>query len=91
MIVPHQANGRLIGAVLASEGLNDRARYTLDRYGNTGAASVAITLDDAARSGRLKRGDIALLIGFGGGMTIGTALVRWSLPAGPGPSIQQTN
>lgn len=78
IIVPHQANGVLVRECLGSLGFDDsRVHFTVDRYGNTGAASVAVTLDDAARSGRLRDGDHVLLLGFGGGMTWGSVVLRW--------------
>lgn len=77
-VIPHQANGRLIQTLADDLGLPEaRLHATAERYGNTGAASVAITLDDAARAGRISPGDLVLLVGFGGGMSIGLALLRW--------------
>ena len=49
----------------------------LDRYGNTSAASVAIALDEAVNSGRIQRGELILLVVFGGGLTWGAALIEW--------------
>lgn len=76
--VPHQANGMMLAELAPAAGL-ERARLhqTVETYGNTGAASVGITLDVAARSGEIKEGDIVLLAGFGGGMAAGLALIRW--------------
>jgi 3-oxoacyl-[acyl-carrier-protein] synthase III len=76
--VPHQANLRIIEAV--GEKLNiDPARVVLniDRYGNTGAASIPIGLAETAREGRIQRGDLVLLSSVGAGMTWGSALIRW--------------
>jgi acetoacetyl-CoA synthase len=74
--VPHQANGRMIDALLPELNLPQATVHrTLDRYGNTGAASVPITL--AAARDRLETGDLVLLAGFGGGMTTGLTLLRW--------------
>ncbi|NEB97603.1 3-oxoacyl-ACP synthase III family protein [Streptomyces anulatus] len=76
--VPHQANGVLLDAVTADLGLPRAASHrTLTHYGNTGAASIPITLDTAARAGAFRRGDLILLAGFGGGMSAGLALVEW--------------
>ncbi|MGW0792246.1 3-oxoacyl-ACP synthase III family protein [Streptomyces sp. NPDC002911] len=76
--VPHQANGVLLNAVFADLGLPQASLHlTLTRYGNTGAASIPITLDAAARAGALRPGDLILLAGFGGGMAAGLALVEW--------------
>lgn len=74
----HQANIRILDA--ATEGLEiDRERVIrhLDRYGNTSAGSVPIALDEAAREGRFARNDLVLMCGFGGGLSWGTALMRW--------------
>lgn len=76
--VPHQANGLMLDDLVPALGLEGSTTHrTLECYGNTGAASVAITLDQAARSGSLKEGDLILLAGFGGGMAAGLALVTW--------------
>jgi 3-oxoacyl-[acyl-carrier-protein] synthase-3 len=76
--VPHQANGMMVQELVGLCGLQDaRTHRTLDRYGNVGSASVPITLDDAARSGALRDGDLVLLAGFGGGMSVGAAALRW--------------
>lgn len=76
--VPHQANGMMLAELAPAAGL-ERARLhqTVEHFGNTGAASVGITLDVAARSGEISEGDIVLLAGFGGGMAAGLALIRW--------------
>jgi 3-oxoacyl-[acyl-carrier-protein] synthase III len=50
---------------------------TLQRYGNVGSASVPVALDAAARSGKMLDGDLVLLAGFGGGMAVGAAVLRW--------------
>lgn len=77
--VPHQPNGNLLGALVAKAGLQVAATHrTLDKYGNVGSASIPVTLDEANRAGALKDGELVLLAGFGGGMSIGTCLVRWS-------------
>ncbi|MEV7192569.1 ketoacyl-ACP synthase III [Streptomyces sp. NPDC093510] len=76
--VPHQANG-----VMLDTGLEDlvlpraTTHLTLETYGNTGSASVPITLDAAARRGAFRTGDLVLLAGFGGGMSAGFALLQW--------------
>jgi len=76
--VPHQANGVMIGELVAAAGLlGARTHLVLDRYGNTGSASAAIALDAAARAGDLHDGELVLLAGFGGGMSVGAALLRW--------------
>ncbi|MEV6597698.1 ketoacyl-ACP synthase III [Actinoplanes sp. NPDC051346] len=76
--VPHQANGMMISELVEAAGLSHaRTHLVLERYGNTGSASVAVALDAAARSGALGDGDLVLLAGFGGGMSVGAALLRW--------------
>jgi len=80
--VPHQANGMMLREVVELAGLRDaQTHVVLDRYGNTGSASIPIALDEAARSGALHDGDLVLLAGFGGGMAVGATLIRWSAPA----------
>ncbi|WP_040161041.1 3-oxoacyl-ACP synthase III family protein [Mobilicoccus massiliensis] len=76
--VPHQANRLMLAELFPRLGLTDaRMHETIVEYGNTGAASVGITLDEAARAGEFDRGDLVLLAGFGGGMAAGLALLRW--------------
>jgi len=77
-VIPHQANRRIIDAVAGRLGAKpEQVFVNLDRYGNTSAASVAIALDEAVESGRIKRGDLALLVVFGAGLTWGAAVIEW--------------
>lgn len=77
-VVPHQANRRIIESIAQYLELPlDRFFINLERYGNTSAASIPLALDEARRSGRIKTGDITLLVAFGAGLTYGSALVRW--------------
>ena len=55
----------------------DRFFVNLDRYGNTSAASIPLALDEARRAGRVRPGDITLLVAFGAGLTYGSTLIRW--------------
>ena len=55
----------------------ERFFVNVDRYGNTSAASIPLALDEARRSGRIKAGDVTLLVAFGAGLTYGSALIRW--------------
>lgn len=78
LFVPHQANARIIYAVAQRLGLpKERIVVNIGRFGNTSAASIPIALDEAVRAGRLKPGDLLLLVAFGGGLTWGSALIRW--------------
>ncbi|WP_312949061.1 beta-ketoacyl-ACP synthase III [Superficieibacter sp.] len=77
-LVPHQANLRIISATAKKLGMSmDNVVVTLDRHGNTSAASVPCALDEAVRDGRIKAGQLVLLEAFGGGFTWGSALVRF--------------
>ncbi len=78
LVIPHQANLRIIEAL--SEYLElpmERFFVNVDRYGNTSAASIPLALDEARRTGRIKSGDLTLLVAFGAGLTYGSALIRW--------------
>jgi 3-oxoacyl-[acyl-carrier-protein] synthase-3 len=77
-VIPHQANRRIIEAV--GERLEvkpEQLFVNLERYGNTSAASVAIALDEAVEQGRVRRGDLILLMVFGAGFTWGAAVIEW--------------
>jgi 3-oxoacyl-[acyl-carrier-protein] synthase-3 len=77
-IVPHQANRRIIEATAKKLGFPiEKVVLTLERHGNTSAASVPLALAEAVADGRVKRGDLVLLEAMGGGFTWGSALVRW--------------
>lgn len=76
--VPHQANARILRAVSARVGIDARRCVThLERVGNTGAASIPLALADAASKGRFRAGDQILITAFGGGLTWGSAALRW--------------
>ncbi|MBZ3906082.1 3-oxoacyl-ACP synthase III family protein [Streptomyces griseiscabiei] len=80
--VPHQPNGVLLSQLVEVSGLSHAHTHrTLERYGNTGSASVALTLDDAARAGHLRPGDLVLLGSFGGGMSMAASYLRWGAAA----------
>ena len=77
-LVPHQANIRILAATARKLGMSmDKVVVTVDRHGNTSAASVPLALDEAVRDGRIKRGDLVLLEAFGGGFTWGATLLRF--------------
>ncbi len=77
-LVPHQANIRIINATAKKLQMStDHVVVTVDKHGNTSAASVPLALDTAVRDGRIKRGDTILLEAFGGGFTWGSALIKY--------------
>lgn len=76
--VPHQANVRIIDGSAHKLGIAEgKVVKTVDRHGNTSAASIPLALDVARKDGRIKRGDLVLLEAMGGGFTWGSALLRW--------------
>ncbi|MBI5837760.1 MAG: ketoacyl-ACP synthase III [Candidatus Eisenbacteria bacterium] len=78
LLVPHQANLRMIQALGERLGVPDERVYVnIDRFGNTSSASVPIALDEVVRSGRLVPGDMVVLVAFGGGLTWGALALRW--------------
>jgi 3-oxoacyl-[acyl-carrier-protein] synthase-3 len=77
-VVSHQANARIVESVLERMQIPlERCWLNLDRYGNTSSASLPISLDEANRAGRLKSGDLILMMAIGAGMAWGSALMRW--------------
>jgi 3-oxoacyl-[acyl-carrier-protein] synthase-3 len=77
-VIPHQANRRIIDAVGNRLGATPEQMFiNVHRYGNTSAASVAIALDEAVASGKIRRGDLILLVVFGAGLTWGAAVIEW--------------
>ncbi|MDH5361402.1 MAG: 3-oxoacyl-ACP synthase, partial [Gammaproteobacteria bacterium] len=77
-LVPHQANTRIIQATAKKLNMSmDHVVLTVDRHGNTSAASVPLALNEAVRDGRIQRGDTLLLEAFGGGFTWGSALIKY--------------
>ena len=77
-LVPHQANKRIIDSTAKHLGLSlDKVILTVQNHGNTSAASVPLALDEGIKSGRIKRGQILLLEGIGGGFTWGAVLLRY--------------
>jgi 3-oxoacyl-[acyl-carrier-protein] synthase-3 len=77
-LVPHQANIRIIAATARKLGMSmDNVVVTVDRHGNTSAASIPLALDEAVRDGRIKRGDTVLMEAFGGGFTWGSVLLKY--------------
>jgi 3-oxoacyl-[acyl-carrier-protein] synthase-3 len=79
LVVPHQANVRIIKAACDRLGIGmDRASIVLDRTGNTSSASIPLALADALDGGRVKAGDLILLVGFGAGMTAASTVIEWA-------------
>jgi 3-oxoacyl-[acyl-carrier-protein] synthase III len=77
-VIPHQANLRIIEGIADRLGIPLEKFYVnLDRYGNTSAAAVAIALDEANRTGRIKPGDYVLMVVFGGGLTWASTIIEW--------------
>lgn len=77
-LVPHQANIRILQATAKKLDMSmDRVVVTVDKHGNTSAASIPLALDTAVRDGRIKRGDVILMEAFGGGFTWGSALIKY--------------
>jgi 3-oxoacyl-[acyl-carrier-protein] synthase-3 len=78
LVVPHQANQRIIDAVAERLGLErEKIFLNIERYGNTSAASVPIALDEAIEQGRIRDNDLVMLNACGGGLTWGASLLRW--------------
>src|SRR5262245_60794683 len=78
LFIPHQANLRIIEAAAKRVGLPmDKVFVNVDRYGNTGAASIYVALEEALATGRIQRGNLVLMAAFGGGFAWGAALMRW--------------
>ena len=78
LVIPHQANQRIIDAVGERLGATkEQVFVNVDKYGNTSAASVAIALDEAVTQGRIQRGDLVLLVVFGAGLTWAAAVIEW--------------
>jgi len=79
LIVPHQANTRIIKAACERLGAPlEKTAIVLHRTGNTSSASIPLALFDAADAGRLQRGDLVLMVGFGAGMTAASSIIRWN-------------
>jgi 3-oxoacyl-[acyl-carrier-protein] synthase-3 len=79
LVVPHQANLRIIRAMQERLGVDDsKVMVNIDRYGNTTAGTIPLGLRDAVQQGRLKKGDLLLLAAVGAGYTTGGVLLRWT-------------
>jgi 3-oxoacyl-[acyl-carrier-protein] synthase-3 len=77
-VVPHQANFRIIDYAARKLSADINKFYVnLDKYGNTSGASIPMALDEINRKGLLSKGDNLIIVGFGGGLTFGSALIKW--------------
>ena len=78
-IFPHQANTRIIDGAIKKLGVpDDKLHYIIQKYGNISSASIPVALDEANKEGKLKKGDNMVLVGFGGGLTWGSILLKWA-------------
>ncbi len=78
LLIPHQANLRIIEAANAKLGIApDRVAINIEKYGNTSAASIPILLDELSREGKLKKGQLICFVAFGAGLSWGASLLRW--------------
>lgn len=78
LLIPHQANDRIIGHVVKKMKLpKEKVYVNLQKYGNTSAASIPLALDEALAEGKIKKGDIIVLSGFGAGLTSGANVIKW--------------
>jgi 3-oxoacyl-[acyl-carrier-protein] synthase-3 len=88
LIVPHQANARILQAAARALRIDDTMFYSnIDRYGNTSAASIPIALCEAIAAGRIQPDDYVAFVGFGGGLTWASMVVRWGAPKTASPSV----
>jgi len=79
LIIPHQANIRIIDGAAKRLGIEKERIFTnIHKYGNMSAASIPIALNEAVLEGKIKKGDLIILVGFGGGLTWGSALIKWN-------------
>ena len=80
IMIPHQANLRIVEAVAQKLGGNlmERVFLNLDKYGNTSAASIPLALSEAWRQGKIKKGDRVLMVAFGGGLSWGGVILEWT-------------
>src|SRR5690606_28795764 len=79
-LVPHQANTRITDAAAKRVGLSEeKVIINLDRFGNMSSASIPVAMDEALQQGRIKQGNTLVLVGCGGGLTWGAAVLKWSM------------
>ncbi|WP_188396844.1 beta-ketoacyl-ACP synthase III [Sporomusa sp. GT1] len=81
-LIPHQANNRIIQSAAKRLKLPmDKVMVNVDKYGNTSAASIPIALEEAVHGGKIRQGDIVVLVGFGAGLTWASAVIKWGKEA----------
>jgi 3-oxoacyl-[acyl-carrier-protein] synthase-3 len=86
LVIPHQANLRIIDAVRDRLDVPvEKVVVNIERYGNTSSASIPISLDEQVRAGKVKKGDALGFVAFGGGVTWGATVMRWTQPVVPNP------
>ncbi|MCX8082179.1 MAG: ketoacyl-ACP synthase III [bacterium] len=79
LVIPHQANLRIINGVAKGMGMPPEKFYVnIEKYGNMSAACIPVALDEASKKGLLKKGDILVTVAFGGGLTWGANLIKWT-------------
>lgn len=78
ILIPHQANKRIIDAIAKNLKIEDRVYFNLNRYGNMSSASCAVALCEAYHEGKIKKGDIVVLDTFGGGLVWGSCVIKWA-------------
>jgi 3-oxoacyl-[acyl-carrier-protein] synthase III len=88
LFVPHQANARIIDAIGQRLDVADRMFLNVEKYANTSAAALPIAIDEAAKSGRIAKGELMLLVAFGGGFTWGANIVEWTKGAAGRANIE---
>jgi 3-oxoacyl-[acyl-carrier-protein] synthase-3 len=80
VLIPHQANRRIISAAAERLGIScDKVVINIERYGNTTAATIPLATRDALESGKVKKGDLVMFAAVGAGYTVGTNLWRWEI------------
>ena len=86
LVVPHQANLRIIRAMQDRLGIEDsKVMVNIDKYANTTGGTIPLGLRDAVAEGRLRKGDLVLLVAVGAGYTTGGILMRWAFDTPPRP------
>ena len=78
LVVPHQANYRIVDSAIKRMGIGyDKVILTIEKYGNTSASCIPVALYEAVKTGKLQKGDKAVLVGFGGGLTYAACVIEW--------------